>query len=320
MKGNRVADLRAEASTNSRPDSKRGLKATIKLQQETIKTQTQQIETLKNTNQHQFKHGGSLEDNDARFAPPLGQNPFALASMASRHPFAGVPFFDPASKKLREFEQDKVDHLSKEPNSQPVAQSVFGELAWPLREVSAVPKKPDCSNCQIMETQQMEEKDLIQRLHQEIAEHEAIKEPKDSCIDEEEIDGSSQILEIHDAEIRDSYEAAFKAIFEGQQQEDKETIARLQSKIAGLEACVKRIGNIDNGIREMLDRLLERLDAGPEQVVMGPQEELPARLQEKMEKLDAALGRVTAAEDEEAKKTEEETTTEKRNEGRCIVS
>lgn len=323
MKGNRVADLRAEAPTNSRPDSKRGLKATIKLQQEAIKTQLEQIETLKTTSQRPFEHGGSLENNGIRF----GESPFknlpergSFADMASRYPFEGGPLLDSASKKLRGDHKDRLDHLSKEPNAQPVAQSIFGYEEIFRERRAKLAAEPDCSNCRIIETQQMEDKDLIQRLHEKIAELEAIKEPTDSCIDKTETDWLSQILENNDAELRDSYEAAFKAIFEGQQQEDKDTIACLLSRIADLENCIEGIGRIDNEIRERLDRVIES------QVVMGPQEDLAARLQEKMEKLDAALGRLTAAEDEEAKgpaaliDREQETTREKRNEGRCIVS
>jgi len=312
MKGNRVADLRAEASTNSRPDSKRGLKATIKLQQEAIKTQTQQIETLKKTNEEQnvtiqrhLKHIGSLEDNDARFGQPLLENPFE-----------GGRLFDTAAKNLRKNHKDSLDHISKEPNAQFVAQSIFGFdrllQEWPAKPT----EEPNCSNCRIMETQRKEDKDLIQRLHQKIAELEAIKEPEDSCIDKTEINRPlhkrlSKIMEDLDAELRDSYEEAFRAIFEGQRQEDKDTIARLLSRNADLEASIESSGKTTNELREQLD------------VIKGRHEDMTARLQEKMEKLDAALGRLTAAEDEETKKpaalvdSEQETT---RREGKCIMS
>jgi len=315
MRNNRVADLRAEGSSKARPDSKRAQKATIKLQHEVITTQKRQIETLMKTNDEQkgtierhLKHIGSLEDNDARFRQPLFKNPFA-----------GGRLFDTASKKLRENHKDRLDHLSKEPNAQPVAQSIFGFdrllQEWPAKLTG----EPNCSNCRIMETQRKEDKDLIQRLHHKIAELEAIKEPEDSCIDKTEINRPlhkrlSEIMEDHDAELRDSYEEAFRAIFEGQRQEDKDTIARLLSRNADLEASIERSGRITTVLREQLD------------VIKGRHVDITARLQEKMENLDAALGRLSVAEDEVAKEpaalvdSEQETTTEERKEGRCIMS
>jgi hypothetical protein len=329
MRNNRVADLRAEGSSKARPDSKRAQKATIKLQHEVITTQKRQIETLMKTNDEQnatierhVKHIGSLEDSDARFRQPLFKNPFAggrLFDMTSKNPFEGGRLFDTASKKLRENHKDRLDHLSKEPNAQFVAQSIFGFdrllQEWPAKPT----EEPNCSNCRIMETQRKEDKDLIQRLHQKIAELEAIKEPEDSCIDKTEINRPlhkrlSEIMEDHDAELRDSYEEAFRAIFEGQRQEDKDTIARLLSRNADLEASIERSGKTTTRLREQLD------------VIKGHHVDLAARLQEKMEKLDAALGRLTVAEDEEAKKPaalidiKQETTMGKRKEGRCIVS
>jgi len=329
MRNNRVADLCAEGSSKARPDSKRAQKATIKLQHEVITTQKRQIETLMKTNDEQnatierhVKHIGSLEDSDARFGQPLFKNPFAggrLFDMTSENPFGGGRLFDTASEKLRENHKDRLDHLSQAPNAQPVAPSIFGFDRF-LQEWSAKPtEEPNCSNCRIMETQRREDRDLIQRLHQKIAELEAMKEPEDRCIDQKEIARPlhkrlSEIMEDHDAELRDSYEEAFRAIFEGQRQEDKDTIARLLSRNADLEASLERSGKTATILREQLD------------VIKRRHVDMTARLQEKMEKLDAALGRLTAAEDEEAKKpttlidSEQETTTEERKEGGCIMS
>lgn len=409
MKNNRVAELRAEASPNSRPDSKRSLKATIKLQQETMKTQIQQIETLDKTSHEQnatietqkrllastrigypadhgdrykqpllgnpvevgpiFGHpkprslieGGpifghptpeNLIEGGPIFGNPSLKNPFKNGSifgnpfstspfgggtsfnMASENPLAGGQSFETTCKDCGGIHKDRPNHLAKEPNVQPVAQSIFGP---PLQERPVqLTKGPNCSNCRIMETQRMEDKTLIQRLRSQIAQLEAAKEPEvlgDSYIDETEIPWLSRILENNHAELRDSYEAASKAIFEGQQQEDRGTIARLQSRNADLEATIEqndrgdiRMSEVLGRLTERLDRIVEKLDTIPVQVIRGPHVDPAARLQDKMGKLDAALGQLSAAEDEDAKKptalidSEQVNTTVKGKEGRCIVS
>ena len=306
-----------------------------------MKTQIQHIEHLDKTNNEQnaiietqkqlltSKHIGSRNDNDTPFGQPLFENPFAgggLFGMASENPFARARTFDAAAKNLRANHEARLDHLPKEPNTQPVVQSIFGPSPLRQERPAKLTEERSCSNCRILETQRMEDKTLIQRLHHEIAELEAIKDPEAICIDQKGIKRLTEMLENNDAELRDSYEAAFRAMFEGKQQEDKDTIARLRSRIADLEANNERISDVHNTLRAVLDRLTERLDTEPEQVVMRPHEDLNARLQQKMEKLDAALGRLSAAEDEEVEKpatlfdSEQEATTEKRKEGRCIVS
>lgn len=394
MKNNRVAELRAEASPNSRPESKRNLKATIKLQQETMKTQIQQIETLDKTYREQnatietqkqllaSKHIGYPADHGDRFRQPLLEspvevgpifghpmpknlieggpifgnpslknpfkngsifgNPFSTSpfggvrsfNMASENPLAGGLSFETTCKDCGGYHKPRPDHLAKEPNVQPVAQNVFGPTLQerPLQ----LTKGSNCSNCRIMETQRTEDKTLIQRLRFQIAELEAAKEPKDlenSCIDQKETNWLSRILENNDAELRDSYDAASKATFEGQQQENRDTIARLQNRNADLEATIEQNGRGDiemseelGRLREKLHQIVERLDTIPEQVIRGSHADAAARLQEKMGKLDAALGQLSAAEDEETKNpaalidSEQVNTTVKGKEGRCIVS
>lgn len=351
MKGNRVADLRTEASASplprtARPDSKRGQKATIKSQQEVITTQTRQIEILTKTNIEQNatieshaecvdSHNDVIDDlenridlfnesNEARekiieshlrYIEFLENNDARFGYLFDENTAEGRRLIDKATEKLHTDHKDRLDRLFKEQNAQFVAQSRVGidQLLQERRAQLPEEEEHDCSKFRaVIETQ-------IMCLQQKIADFETKKELKERCPNEDKIDQLVQerlhrLKENHDAELRSAYEAAFEAIAEDRRKEDKDTIARLLSTNADLEANIERNSRTTNELREQLN------------VIKGHHEHMAARLQEKMEKLDAALGRLKAAEDEETKKpgalvdSEYEIATEKRTEGGCIMS
>lgn len=336
LRGNRVAEAPPEASATppksvprkAAPDSKRGQIARIKEQEEKIQKLHAELQDQKNL----------LAARDSRIEELSRLTEDADVSSSKQQSLREC------ATKYRtcwEFEADGLDDLDGLEDTDDDEQSWVTAHEYAMERLDQVFHakyhtlwQHDVTKItQLAESyHEKENKSLIIRLHERIAELEAVNErqkriPAKDMIDQLVHKRFDELMENHNVELRDAYEAAFVATTEGQRTADKDTIARLQSRVADLEAALDQTREITASAVEQFGQLMEEYDAETRQKVEERNIMLMARLQEKMDNLDAAFERVANTEDKAAQGADtavgSETKAEagkKESEGRCIVS